>query len=107
MRISRAVGRRDWRQKVLALVAYYTPREEDQPSLLEQQYGSDSLRILTTLTSEEKLAHRKRITENNGGGVGDYFWFTTLDRVLAPETNFFYDRIWQVAGREGMYSLIQ
>lgn len=101
-----ARGRRDWRQKVLALKQYYTPGEGGEPSLLKQQFGSDSLRILVTLTTEEKLLYRKRLTELNGGGEGRFF-FTTLKRILMPSTNYFTDPIWHVAGWEGLYCLVE
>jgi hypothetical protein len=65
-------------------------------------FGTTSLRILVVTTSSERLANLKRATEQAGGQ--SLFWLTTLKQASAEA--ILSERIWQVAGREGVTGLI-
>lgn len=86
-----------WRRKVRAYLAYY------QSGKYSERYQTKSLRILTVTTGERRLSNLKRITEKSGGR--SHFWFTTFD--LATPENILTAPIWQVAGRQGEYILIE
>jgi hypothetical protein len=90
-------GRRDWARKVEAYLAYHAS------GLYAQRYGTQSLRIITVTTGDQRLANLKRVTEEAGGKAR--FWFTTFDRTTAEA--ILTEPIWQVAGREGQFTLIQ
>jgi hypothetical protein len=88
-------GRRDWAKKIRTYLAYH------ESGQFQERYQAQSFRVLTVTTGERRLENLKRITEEAGGK--SRFWFTTFDRI-APGT-VLSQPIWQVAGREGEYSL--
>ena len=89
-------GRRDWAQKVQGYVAYHATGG------YQARYATNSLRVLTVTTSQERLAHLKATTEEEGGR--SRFWFTTLAE-LTGETAL-HVPIWQVAGKAERCALI-
>ena len=92
---SPVVGRRDWRRKIAAYLAYYNSGK------YAERYQSTGLRVLTVTTSEQRLLNLKQITERVGGKAR--FWFTTL--AQATPAAILTVPICQVAGREGLHSL--
>lgn len=94
-------GGKDWARKVRAYIAYFSP-QGDQPSIYQQRFGTDKLRVLTITTGPRRLANLKRITEQAGGRKR--FWFTTLAQVT-PAT-VLTTPIWHKAGQPGRFSLL-
>jgi hypothetical protein len=58
--------------------------------------------VLTVTTGERRLANLKKITEEAGGK--SRFWFTTFEQLTSNTA--LNQPIWQIAGREGEYSLV-
>jgi hypothetical protein len=87
--------RRDWGRKVAAYLEYY------RSGKYQERYETQSMRVLTVTTGEKRLANLKAITEKAGGK--SRFWFTTFAQ-MTPE-QVLTEPIWQVADREGLYSL--
>jgi len=85
-----------WAQRVRAYLAYVGSGQ------YARRFGTTSLRILMTTTNLTRLTHLKRATEQVGGQ--SLFWFATLEQA-SPEA-ILSERIWQVAGHEGMVGLI-
>ena len=94
--LSTKSGRRDWAKKIRSYLAYTDSGQ------FQERYHAQSFRVLTVTTGERRLANLKKITEEVGGKAR--FWFTTFEQ-LSSETALS-QSIWQVAGREGLYSLI-
>lgn len=69
----------------------------------EKKYGTRGLRILTVTPSKKRLQNLREVTEAAGGR--NRFWFAVLPE-LTPE-NIIDKPIWQVAGREGLSTLIE
>lgn len=94
-------GRRDWALKISMYRAYFA-NKPDQPSFYQRRYHTQGGRVMTVTTSETRLAHLKRITEEVGGKKR--FWFTTFDKLkLEPLLT---TPIWQIATQEGLHTLI-
>ncbi len=89
-------ARRQFEPKIPTYIAYFRSRE------CRARYGTNKLRVLIVTTSPRRLANIKKITESADGK--SRFWFTTLDQL--KETNALQDSIWQVAGRDGTFSLL-
>lgn len=89
-------GKRDWGRKVATYLEYF------RSGLYQERYQTQSLRILTVTTSEKRLAHLKKVTEEAGGR--SRFWFTTADKITP--SRILTDRIWQKAGDDGFFSLV-
>lgn len=70
-------GKRDWRHKVQAYLAYY------RSGKYQARYGATGIRILTVTTGMRRLAHLKKLTEEAGGR--GRFWFATFSD-LSVET---------------------
>lgn len=92
----KAWHRRGWTQKVRAYIEYY------QSGAYQRRYQTSSLLVLTVTTSQERLEHMKRATEEAGGD--SRFLFTTFESVQADL--LLTGKIWYRAGREGTYSLL-
>lgn len=93
---SRDWGKRTWARKVAAYLEYY------RSGKYQERYQTKNMRILTVTTGGTRLANLKAVTEEAGGKAR--FWFTTFDQI-SPET-VLTEPIWQVAGKEGLYSLV-
>jgi hypothetical protein len=92
-------GRKDWARRVRAYIEYY------RSGMYHRRFhAGKSLRILTVTTSEARLRTLKEITERVGGKFKQRFLYTTFER-LTPETALT-EGIWNVAGRDGLHSLI-
>ena len=91
------VSNKRWMQKVRAYMAYYRSGQ------YQARYQTRSLRVLTVTTSQKRLANLKAATEQTG--AGPMFWFTTFD--LVNTENVLSTPIWQVAGGQGNYALIE
>lgn len=89
-------GKRDWGRKVAAYLAYF------RSGAYQQRYQTQSLRIMTITTSEKRLAHLKKVTEEVGGK--SRFWFTTADKITPA--NILTAPIWQVASRDDLHSFV-
>ncbi len=94
-------GRRDFARKIRTYRAYLTP-QPDGTSLFEKRYGINKIRILTITTGEKRVANLKEITEKVGGA--NRYWFTWM-KQCTPDT-ILSEEIWQIASREGLFSLI-
>ena len=90
------VPNKRWRQRVQAYLAYV------QSGKYRQRFSTRSLRVLTVTTGQKRLANLKKTTESAGGE--SMFWFTTLRHATAEQS--LTESIWQIAGREGFYSLL-
>lgn len=90
-------SQRTWIRKVLMYLEYY-----QRGGVYEQRYGTYKGRVLTVTTSEARLGHLKRLTEEAGGK--QRFWFTTFERVT-PQT-VLTAPIWQMAKAPGAWPLI-
>ena len=91
------IANKRWMRKVRAYSTYY------RSGKYQAKYGTRSLHVLTVTTSQKRLANLKATTEQADGGA--MFWFTTFD--LMNTDNALTAPIWQVAGREGSYPVIQ
>jgi hypothetical protein len=69
----------------------------------EKRYGTKGLRVLTVTESAARLENLRRVTEDAGGK--SRFWFATLPQLRVE--NVLSQPIWQVAGREGLSTLIE
>lgn len=73
----------------------------------QRRFGTDSLRILFVIASNHRDRHRleraKRWCEAEGGR--SLFWFA--DSADINEATIFNEPIWQIAGREGSFTLLQ
>ncbi|HXG37042.1 MAG TPA: replication-relaxation family protein [Dehalococcoidia bacterium] len=80
--------------------------EWKQTGVYEQRYGTKSLRVLFVVEPNKRDPHRlariKRWCEAEGGR--SLFWFASNDHV--SEISIFDEPVWQVAGREGEFSLV-
>lgn len=90
-------GRRDWARKIRTYLAYH------ETGQFQHRYAAPSFRVLTVTTGERRLDNLKRITEAAGGK--SRFWFTTFDRLNTEAV--LSQPIWQIAGREGEFSLLR
>lgn len=88
-------GRRTWARKVITYLEYY------RSGKYHERYHTKSMRVLTVTTGEKRLENLKKITEESGGE--SRFWFASLPQV--QNADVLVDPIWQVANRDGMYSL--
>jgi hypothetical protein len=88
--------RKQFSNKIPTYLAYFKSKE------CKARYGTNRLRVLVVTTSERRLANIKRYTEAAGGK--SRFWFTTHAQL--DHANPFISEIWQIAGREGNYSLL-
>ena len=77
-------------------------REYVRSGAYTRRYGARSLRVLTVTTGEKRLSNLKRTTERAGGNSS--FWFSTLEQVRA--VTVLAEPIWQVAGQDGLHTLI-
>jgi hypothetical protein len=93
-------GRKDWTRRFRAYKEYY------HSGLYQQRFpeAKRSMRVLSVTDGQVRLAHLVEIAEKVAGKDKARFWFTTFDR-LTPETALT-DPVWQVAGRDGLQSLI-
>lgn len=87
---------RDWARRINVVLEYY------HSGKYEKRYNSTSMRWLTVTTGEKRLENLKKITEDSNGKVR--FWFTTFDRI--SQGDIIIDPLWSIAGREGVYPLI-
>ena len=94
--LSTKSGRRDWAKKVRSYLAYH------ESGQFKDRYHTSSFRVLTVTTGERRLANLKKITEEAGGK--SRFWFTTFEQLTSDTA--LNQPIWQIAGREGVYSLV-
>lgn len=94
--LSTKSGRRDWAKKVRSYLAYHASGQ------FQARYHTSSFRVLTVTTGERRLANLKKITEEAGGRAR--FWFTTFEQLTSATA--LRQPIWQIAGREGEYSLV-
>jgi hypothetical protein len=94
--LSTKSGRRDWAKKIRSYLAYHESRQ------FQERYHVSSFRVLTVTTGERRLANLKKITEEAGGK--SRFWFTTFEQLTSDTA--LSQPIWQIAGREGEYSLV-
>lgn len=69
---------RTWEHKVKAYLAFFAPG-----GVYEQMYKTQTGRVLTITTSQQRLEDMKKVTEEAGGN--ERFWFTTFEQ-LAVET---------------------
>ncbi len=93
-----AKNERDWSRRIKVILEYY------HSGKYEKRYNTTSMRWLTVTTGEKRLEHLKHVTEQNSGRVR--FWFATFDRIQQADVDILYSPIWNVAGREGLYPLI-
>jgi hypothetical protein len=91
-------GRRDWARKIRVYGEYLRPE-----GLYEKRYGTKAGRVLTVTTGEVRLSNLKRITEEQGGK--SRYWFTTQQEATTQD--ILQAPIWRVAGREGVYPLVE
>lgn len=94
--LSTKSGRRDWAKKVRSYLAYHGSGQ------FQARYHTSSFRVLTVTTGQRRLANLKKITEEAGGK--SRFWFTTFEQLTSDTV--LSQPIWQIAGREGEYSLV-
>ncbi|RLF54691.1 MAG: hypothetical protein DRN13_02085 [Thermoplasmata archaeon] len=66
----------------------------------EERYGTKFFRVLVATIGKGRLENLKRVTERHTDTI---FWFTTLSHICRER---FFDRIWQRAGKRGIYSLL-
>ena len=85
-----------WMRKIRAYNLYY------RTGKYQAKYKTRSFRVLTVTSGEKRLSNLKSTTEKAGGEAA--FWFTTFER--ARSENILTAPIWQIAGREGRYSLV-
>jgi hypothetical protein len=90
--------KRDWARKIACYLEYY------RAGHFQQRYHSRGMVVLTITTGEKRLANLKRITEEMGGR--ERFWFTTFERLKAPDTDILTSSIWNVATTDEQRSLI-
>lgn len=93
---SRKWGKRTWARKVQAYVEYY------RSGKYHARYHTKSMRVLTVTTGKRRLENLKLVTEESGGKAR--FWFTTFEQVQSSDV--LVDPIWQVAGKEGLRTLV-
>jgi len=86
-----------FRVKVLAYLAYH------RSGGYERRYGTQSLRILTVVPGEKRLAQLQQATEAAGGN--NRFWFTTAEYMT--ETAILTAPVWQLARTEGRRALFE
>jgi hypothetical protein len=67
-----------------------------------RRYGTRSLRVLTVAEGEKRLKYLKATTEKVEGK--NRFWFAALSKLM--RNSALTTPIWQVAGREGLFCLI-
>lgn len=89
--------RRTYGRKMAAYLAYYRSGQ------YQKRYQSQSMRVLTVTTGDKRLANLKAVTEGVGGK--SRFWFATFSAI--KERDVLTDPIWQVAGRDGLFSLVE
>lgn len=94
--LSSKSGRRDWAKKIRSYLAYL------ESGQFQKRYKAQAFRMLTVTTGASRLANLKKVTEEAGGK--SRFWFTTFEQLSSEAA--FAQPIWQIAGREGGYSLI-
>jgi Replication-relaxation len=90
--------KRDWARKIACYLEYYRAEH------FQERYHSQGMVVLTITTSEKRLANLKRITEETSGR--ERFWFTTFERLRAPDTDILTAPIWNVATTEERRSII-
>jgi hypothetical protein len=95
LQVSQA-GKRDWARKVATYLEYY------RSGAYQERYKTQNMRILTVTTSQKRLAHLKRVTDEAGGK--SRFWFTTMEKI--SRATVLKAPIWHMAGREGLYSFV-
>jgi hypothetical protein len=91
-------GRRDWARKIACYLVYYRSKR------FGDRYKSKGMGVLTITTGEKRLENLKRITEEVGGR--EMFWFTTFDRLMAPEADILTSPLWSVATAQERRSLL-
>ncbi len=69
----------------------------------KKMFGFNHMRVLCITVDETRLSKLKAVTEKMGGGR--QFWFTTFDEIATPKSALT-KPIWQIAGQEGIYSLV-
>jgi hypothetical protein len=69
----------------------------------ERKYGTRGLRVLTVALSQGRLQSLRQVTEEAGGR--NRFWFAVLSELTSE--NIIDKPVWQVAGREGLSTLIE
>jgi hypothetical protein len=67
------------------------------------RFGTKSLRVLTVVPSERRLANLKAAAEQVG--AKSMYWFAVAD-TLTPEAILTNESVWQVAGRSGDHQLL-
>ena len=91
------IANKRWMQKIRAYIEYY------RSGKYQARYGTRSLRVLTVTTGDQRVANLKASTEKAGGG--QTFWFTTMDRARAEY--ILTEPVWQVAGQDSAYRLLE
>lgn len=96
-------GYNDWVRKILKYREYIK-----RDGAYQNRYQAPGVAILTVTLSENRLANLKKITEEVGGK--HRYWFTSIDRIFArkgePLTKVLTEPIWEIATRNGQYSLL-
>jgi Replication-relaxation len=82
-------GRRDWGRKIASYLKFYRSKR------FGDRYKSKGMGVLTVTTGEKRLANLKRITEEIKGR--QMFWFTTIERLMATDSDILTSPIWSVA----------
>ena len=90
------VSNKHWALRVRSCMEYV------RSGRYSRRYGAHSLRVLTVTTGEKRLANLKRTTEKARGD--STFWFASLPSVEAASV--LSQPIWQVAGQDGLHTLI-
>ncbi|MCC7446997.1 MAG: replication-relaxation family protein [Anaerolineae bacterium] len=83
-------------EKYQAYIEYY------KSGAYEKRFGTTSLRVLTVVPSERRMAYVKAAAES--AGAGSMFWFAVAND-LTPAT-VFSAPVWSIAGREHPASLL-
>jgi hypothetical protein len=72
-----------------------------RPGLFEHDFGSQYFRVLVITKTQERLLNVKTAIEDVTKGI---FYFTAQNQL---NKNLILDRIWQHAGRQGFFSLLE
>ncbi len=86
-----------WAEKVRAYEQFR------QSGLAEHYYGVSNFRILTTVSTPQRLENLMKTTSDIGGGP--FYWFTLQDNIDIFQPWRILDEIWIVVGWVGHYSL--
>jgi hypothetical protein len=102
-------GRKDWAYKIRGYTSLYLS------GLYHRRHpeAGNSMRVLTLVPSEARRATLKEVTEKvvgQGKGLNRY-WFAVFSDLAPTYEDFFNEtvltgKIWQIAGRDGLYSLV-